>query len=219
VDLTLNVEEGMPTFPAAWHAVVEVTILGRHGLEGRASRRVTLGTHTGTHVDAPLHFLPDGGGIETLVLESLVGPAVVADVRPKGEGTGVRAADFEPYRADIERTGRVLILTGWLGEHYGRPDYFTGRPHLTQEACEWLLERRVRLVGFDLPDFERPEDSVFGRPAPLHVLFLSAGVVLVESLTNLDALAGRTVRLVALPLKVLGADGAPARVVAEVEEG
>ena len=59
-DLSLTLEEGMMTFPTHWHPVVEITILGRHGVEGRETRKLVLGTHVGTHADAPLHFIPKG---------------------------------------------------------------------------------------------------------------------------------------------------------------
>src|SRR5271168_5192186 len=79
VDLSLPVEEGMMTFPTHWHPVVEVTILGRHGIEGRETRKIVLGTHIGTHADAPRHFIPNGATIDEIPLELLVGPATVVD--------------------------------------------------------------------------------------------------------------------------------------------
>ena len=79
IDLSLPIEEGMMTFPTHWHPVVEVTVLGRHGIEGRETRKIVLGTHTGTHADAPRHFIPNGGTIDEIPLEILIGPASVAD--------------------------------------------------------------------------------------------------------------------------------------------
>ena len=74
VDLTYPIHEGMTTYPTHWHPVVEVTQLGRHGIENRETRKLVLGTHTGTHMDAPLHFIPGGNTIENLDLQKCVGP-------------------------------------------------------------------------------------------------------------------------------------------------
>lgn len=60
IDLTFPIHEGMTTFPVHWHPIVEISVLGRHGIENRETRKVLLGTHTGTHMDAPRHFIPDG---------------------------------------------------------------------------------------------------------------------------------------------------------------
>ena len=81
-DLSLTLEEGMMTFPTHWHPVVEITILGRHGVEGRETRKLVLGTHVGTHADAPLHFIPQGKGIDQVPLDVLVGPARVLNFTP-----------------------------------------------------------------------------------------------------------------------------------------
>lgn len=82
IDLSLSLHEGMMTFPSHWHPVVEISILGRHGIEGRETRKLVLGTHTGTHTDAPLHFIPNGKGIDEVPLEVLVGEATVAHSVP-----------------------------------------------------------------------------------------------------------------------------------------
>src|ERR1700730_7456200 len=79
IDLSLSIEEGMMTFPTSWHPVVEITILGRHGIEGRETRKLVLGTHIGTHADAPRHFIPNGRTIDEVPLDVLIGPATVAD--------------------------------------------------------------------------------------------------------------------------------------------
>jgi kynurenine formamidase len=86
VDLTFPIHEGMTTYPSHWHPLVEITLLGRHGIENRETRKLLLGSHTGTHCDAPRHFVPGGQTVDALSLQTLIGPALVLDfseVRPK----------------------------------------------------------------------------------------------------------------------------------------
>ena len=79
IDLTMTIKEGMQTFASHWHPFVEITQLGRFGIENRETRKIVLGTHTGTHIDAPRHFIKNGLTIERLSLEQLNGTATVLD--------------------------------------------------------------------------------------------------------------------------------------------
>ena len=79
VDLTFPIEEGMTTFPVHWHPFVEITQLGRHGIENRETRKIVLGTHTGTHCDAPSHFIPGGETVDSIPPERFIGPALLLD--------------------------------------------------------------------------------------------------------------------------------------------
>lgn len=213
IDLSLPIEEGMMTFPAHWHPVVEVTILGRHGIEGRETRKILLGTHTGTHVDAPRHFVPGGTAIDEIPLDILIGPATVLDF------SGCRSLqEFDV--ADLkERLGanvpvRLVLRTGW-SEHFGAMKFYDEYPFLSENAARWLVENGVRLIAMDTPSPDNPAHSR-GTPkdSPNHKVFLGAGVVLVEYVTNLKALAKSEVELLVMPLRLKGCDGAPARCVA-----
>lgn len=219
IDLSLPLHEGMLTFPAYWHPVVEVTILGRHNLEGRASRKITFGTHTGTHMDAPLHFIENGSSIDQVPLEVMVGEAVVIDLTHKKDKEPITAEDLEKSGAGpkVQKCGRVVLHTGWAEKWWNTTKYFSDRPYMTREACEWLVKKGVKLVAFDMPDFDDPRDSVVGKPAPLHLYMFQNNVIVVESVTNLSQLKKDTFTLVALPLKILGSDASPARVIA-IEE-
>ena len=217
IDLSLPIHEGMLTTPVPWHPPVEITVLGRHELEGRATRKVTLGTHTGTHMDAPYHFVEDGATIDQIPLDVLVNEAVVLDLTEKGDFGKTSADDLRATGVEIPPGAGVIIHTGWYRRWMHR-DYYEKWPCLTMDACEYLAECRVRLVGLDVPSPDDPQDRIaFGEVSPLHHFFLSRGLVLVEFLTNLDQIAGTKVLLIAAPLKIVGADGFPARVLA-VEE-
>ena len=216
VDLTLGIYEGMTTPLCDWHARTEISVLGRHGLEGRMSRKITLGSHTGTHVDAPLHIDPDGVGIDEVPLDTLVGRARLIDMSHKGALGAIGVSDLE--REEIQIGERILIRTDW-SDHWDTMEYYTARPFLEDAAIAWLAER-VSLLGLDLcaPGDPRVGFLERGAPPPDHVPLFRAGVVVVEYLTNLRSIRREEFTLVALPLKILGSDGAPARVIAIEDE-
>lgn len=155
---------------------------------------VRLGSHAGTHLDAPAHFLPDGATVDTLALGVLVGAArVVEQAAPLPELGGGE---------------RLLIRSGW-GARWGREEYFTDFPGLPGGWAEAMVRSGVLLIGLETPSLH-PDAA---EDARLHRLLLGAGVVIVENLANLERLPER-VTLAALPLPLVGLDGAPCRVVA-----
>ncbi len=213
IDLSHPIEEGMMTFPTPWHPVVEITILGRHGIEGRETRKVVLGTHIGTHADAPRHFIPGGRTIDEIPFDFLIGPATVADF------TGCRSLHEIDVPELREKLGpavpsRLILRTGW-SEYFGNLKFYNEYPFLSENAAQWLVENGVRLIAMDTPSPDNPAHSR-GTPkdSPNHKVLLGAGVVLVEYLANLQSLAAREVELIVMPLKLKACDGSPARCVA-----
>ena len=205
IDLSYPIHEGMTTFPVHWHPVVEITQLGRHGIENRETRKIVMGTHCGTHIDAPRHFIPGGPTIEQIPLEWLVGPARVLNFTPvtlPKQEFGIE--DFKQRLGD-EKPERLIL----------RMKYYTEQPYITEEAGHWLVERGVRMLAMDTPQVDSPDNGRTGpKDSPLHKIMLSAGVVFVEYCTNLSQISRPEVELVVLPLNILGSDGAPARVIA-----
>jgi arylformamidase len=213
IDLSLPIEEGMMTFPTHWHPVVEITILGRHGVEGRETRKLVLGTHIGTHADAPRHFIPGGGSIDEVPLETLIGPATIADF------SGCKAL----YEIDVpelkQKLGgkiptRLILRTGW-SQYFGNMKFYNEYPFLSENAAQWLVDNAVRLIAMDTPSPDNPAHCRgTTKDSPNHKVLLGAGVVLVEYLANLKSLSAPEVELIVMPLKLKGCDGSPARCVA-----
>ena len=213
IDLSLSLQEGMMTFPTHWHPVVEISILGRHGIEGRETRKVTVGTHTGTHTDAPLHFIPNGKGIDEVPLEVLVGEATLVNCAPAqpNEEIGVPALK---EKLGTKVPTRLILRTDW-SDHFGQMTYYNNYPYFSQEAARWLVDGGCRLIAMDTPSPDNPTHSRnSGNDSPNHKVLLGSEVVLVEYLCNLRSLSKPVVDLVVLPLKIKGADGAPTRCVA-----
>ena len=213
IDLSLPVEEGMMTFPTHWHPVVEITILGRHGIEGRETRKVVLGTHIGTHADAPRHFIPGGSTIDDVPIETLIGPATVADFTGCPPLQEIAIADLET-RLGGKVPQRLILRTGW-SDYFGQMKFYKEYPFLSEKAAAWLVEEGIRLLAMDTPSPDNPAHSRdTAKDSPNHKVLLGAGVVLVEYLTNLKAISVPEVDLIVMPLKLKGSDGAPARCVA-----
>jgi arylformamidase len=212
-DLSLPIEEGMMTFPTHWHPVVEITILGRHGIEGRETRKVVLGTHIGTHADAPRHFIPNGRTIDEVPLEILIGPATLADFcgcPPLHE------IDIPELKRELggKIPSRLILRTGW-SQYFGDLKFYNEYPFLSESAAQWLVDEGVRLIAMDTPSPDNPVHSRgTQKDSPNHKVLLGAEVVLVEYLTNLKSIGAREVELIVLPLKLKGCDGSPARCVA-----
>lgn len=217
VDLTMTLREGIMTFPVHWHPVVEITQLGRFHVEGRETRKIVLGTHTGTHVDAPRHFVRGGQTIEHTDLDLYYGPARLLDFTDLPDKTEISKAML------VERVGkdfppRLVLRYDW-DRRLDSLAYYSDHPFLSEEACEWIVANSIRLVGFDAP---MPDNPLNGRGAekdsPNHTILLGAGVAILEYLVNLSQIPVADFILSALPLKIEEGDGAPVRAVAIVPD-
>lgn len=209
IDISRPIGPDTPVWPGDPPVVVEPVARVAAGDPADVSR-LALGTHTGTHVDPPAHFLPGGATVDALPLDVLVGPSVVADFSASPGPIDARRLDSLDLPAG---TTRLLLRTA-LGE--GPGPGMVGA--LTADGAGWLVERGVRLVGADTLSIEPATDGpgVRGCPPdeqyPVHHILLGAGVVIVEGL-DLSAAAAGPYQLVCLPLRITGGDGAPARAV------
>jgi len=211
VDLSHPVDDDTPVYPG--DPVARFSPAATVAADGYNVLHVRMGSQTGTHVDAPYHFLDDGARIDELPLDLFLGPAVVADVRGRPAHGRIEWSDLEPY-ADRLGPGRILVLrTGW-DEHWGT-DAYLDHPFLTGEAAERVVATGVRTIGLDALSLD---ETVLGGAGAggfaAHVAVLGAGGVIVENLTNLGAIAVPDPILSVLPLRFAGADGAPVRAVA-----
>jgi arylformamidase len=178
--------------------------------QGKAIRRgdvcnvslLTMGSHTGTHVDAPYHFIDGGARLGAVALDRMVGEAVVVDLRGRAAVDAAALVDA-PLRA-----GDILLCRTDNSERWAAPAFQTDFTYLTLDAAGLLVERGVRAVGIDYLSIEEFGSSDF----PVHHRLLGAGVFVIEGLDLRGVDAGRYT-LVCLPLKFPDLDGAPARAV------
>lgn len=203
-DVSVGVQPGLPVWPGDPPIVLERFAVIAAGAPSNASR-LSCSVHTGTHVDAPIHFLDGAASVDMLPLDVLIGPAWVAYL-PDVSAIG---PDHLKKLGIPAGASRLLIKTRnsdlWARpEHAFTPDFAA----LTAAAASWLVEQEFRLVGIDYLSVQ-----CFSDPEPwTHRILLQACVVIVEGL-DLSAVSPGPYQLVCLPLKLVGSDGAPARVV------
>lgn len=185
----------------------------RQGPEGDIMSVVYMWSHVGTHIEAPLHFLTDGGDTASLPIDKLMGPAIVLDFRHKQVNEPISLEEMQSA-GDIEIGDRVLTMTGRHTQY--RTPASHDRPYITEEAMRWLVEdRQINCLGTDSSGFEVRGVSHH----PDHRLLTHAGVPVLECLTNLVELKQQRVFLIALPWPVIGLDACPVRAIAiEPEE-
>jgi len=206
IDLTLPLGNWTQVFPG--DLPVEIRPFHTFASGYTNTSELHFGTHSGTHLDAPWHFdFPMR--VDVIPLDRLIGEALVLDFSGKGLGDLITPEDLKPYESEILPDIRLLLRTDW-DTHARQPDYFQNFPALSPEAGEWLADRRIALVGLDVPSAD-PGDS---RACEAHFSLLGAEVLIVESLANLRAISHPKVEVAILPLKLVGLDGSPVRAVA-----
>jgi len=204
IDISVSVHPRVVRWPSSPEVIVEKWKSIERGDAVNASR-LSMDVHAGTHVDAPLHFLPDGDSVDSLPLEAMVGRATVVDA------TAAERLDASTLDAlDIPiACSRVLFKTS-NSKLWERPRFTEDYVALTSDGSQWLRDREVKLVGVDYLSVQRYEDG----PA-VHLDLLGRSVVLLEGLTLAHVPAGEY-ELVCLPLKIQGAEAAPARAVLRI---
>jgi len=162
---------------------------------------LSLGVHTGTHVDAPVHFLVNGAGVDSIGFDRLIGPARVLDV---GDALRIKPSDIASE--DIRANERILFKTR-NSRHWGEKDFRPDYTCLSTEAARFLVERGVWTIGIDYLSMGCMDTGV-----ETHRVLLGADVCIIEGL-DLSRVESGLYDLICMPLRLEGLDGAPARVV------
>ncbi|KAF8552959.1 putative cyclase [Imleria badia] len=176
---------------------------------------LSFGSHTGTHLDAPSHFIANGLAIDELDLKQLFGRAVVVDVRGKGPRERIAWEDVRECEAKLGEGVIVLICTGW--SRFWGTDAYRDHPFLDVEVARKLVERGVRVIGVDTlgPDEMRVGDAEVEEGVTAHEVILGAGGMIAENLRGVEEVIGLERPVVSLlPVKIGGCDGAPIRAIA-----
>ncbi|MEA2383473.1 MAG: hypothetical protein QOH72_3444 [Solirubrobacteraceae bacterium] len=211
IDLSMALDARTPFYPGDPEPrVCAATTIAADGFN---VSRLELGSHSGTHCDAPSHFLEDGLRLDALPLERFVGPGVVVDATGLAPRTAIGWDLIEP---DADRLGPgaiVLLHTAW--DAHRESDAYFDHPFLDGDACAELLARGVRTIGIDAINLdETPRGPLDRARFRCHAQISAAGGVIVENLVGLRAVDFADPLISVLPLNVPGGDGAPARAVA-----
>lgn len=197
IDLSVPLDQNTPAYPG--DPTIQIVQTSSVADAGYLGHSVTLGTHTGTHIDAPAHMIQGAVTLGKLPLEAFTGDAkVIVELSEEA----VEAAKLEP--GDI-----VLFDTGTSSRYY-EASYFTDYPVMPLNVAEYLVKMNIKLVGMDTCSADNKDDF------PIHKILLGAGIPIIENMANLATLHDRSFKVYAVPLK-LDLDGAPVRVFAEVQ--
>ncbi len=202
-DLSVGISPTLPVWPGNPGIEIARTQDMDKGDHANVSR-LSLGVHSGTHVDSPVHFVNGATGVDTLPLDILVGPALVIDLP---DVAAVAATNLEDAQIPAG-TRRLLIKTHnstyWAN---GDTEFHTDFAGVAVDAANWLVAHHIALVGVDYLSV-----APWKQSTPTHRVLLEAGVVIVEGL-NLTGIEPGLHDFACLPLKIIGSDGAPARAI------
>ena len=205
IDLTAEMYNGVPTMPMdPKFSITEHCNLDNLGYN---LSRVTFSTHQGTHIDAPYHFFYSGETIDKIDLQRCVVRAIKVDLTYKNPKEPIIIDDLRKYEPQIDKGLCILLQTGW-DKVFPKKEFFSDFPFVTLELVNWFAEKKVGLVGMDMPTPNCVDWKI------IHEAFLGNNILIVEGLTNLDKINNEEFTFFALPLKFKGRDGSPVRAIA-----
>ena len=213
IDLTLPISEKISTFPGSpqpifiqWENIKD---------DGYNLELLFLSSHTGTHLDAPYHFLEKGKKIHEISLKRLVINAILVKIRKRGDQpiTKTDIQKFEKKHGKIPNESTVIFWTNWQ-KMIKNDSYFVKNPGLSVTAAKYLISKKTNLVGIDSPSIDLGKEKRF----LVHHLFAKNDVLIVENLANLDKIKSWKFQLAVLPMKLKNATGAPVRAVGIIDD-
>lgn len=209
VDLSHTVSPHIPIYPGTEPPISSspCTI----DTVGFAEKKITLYSHTGTHVDGPAHIIEGARTLDQMSIDCFAGPSCVLDLSRIKKPT-IDIADLEPFECHIGGEEFVLLHTGW-DKYWGRDQYFEGYPILSRDSALWLAGHNLKGVGVDAISV----DDVGSKTFPIHKILLEYNTIVIENLVNLLKLPKNSFIFFCMPLKLEKADGSPVRAIGVIE--
>ncbi len=203
IDLSLSIDNNMRG--------VSITPSKTLSVDGWNATNLQLYSHCGTHMDAPKHFVEGAASIDTQAIEACCGPAKVINLVPTQPRQLITPQQIESSGVNVQPGDRLLLRTDWH-KRYGTQEYRDELPRISLELAQWLVQRRVALVGVEPPSVADVNEIV--ELTQVHQTLFHGNVVIVEGLAHLDQLTQSMVVFIALPLKIASGDGCPVRAIA-----
>jgi kynurenine formamidase len=209
IDLTLIISQNLPSFPGSpkphfisWSKIKS---------DGYNLELIFLSTHTGTHLDAPFHFIKKGKKIHEILLNRLISNAILINIQKEANQLITKSdiIEFEKKVTRINNDSTVIFSTGWQ-KNLQKEYYFKKNPGLSASAARYLVSKKVNLVGIDSPSIDTGNDTKFS----VHQILSRNNVLILENLCNLEKISRNHFMLIVLPLKLKDATGSPVRAIA-----
>ena len=214
------------------HELIDLSIPVKHGA-GRLGLEVAFATpytfencgwqgstfsmfaHYATHVDAPNHFIQGAKAIHEAPLNQLIGPAALVELDDHGKEAAITGNTLESRGRHVRKGDIAILRTGWTDKRWGSDEFWREGPFLTLDAANWLVERAVRAIVYDFSEeFAVRRPGFQGKDCIVHHRILGDEIYNIEYVHCLGKIREPRLAIIALPLKLVGCDGAPARVVA-----
>jgi kynurenine formamidase len=208
IDLTQTLGNGITCYPGTLEPNFE--ILSTVEEDGSAVIKMCMNSHTGTHMDAPAHFVAKSKTLDQIPIYDMIGKGYVVNCKNEQEISIELLKHFKNHIADAQY---ILFYTGW-DQKWNTPRYLDPFPVLTEDARDWLLQFPLKGIGYDTISAD-PIDSV---EFPNHYAILGNGILIIENLCHLDKLLDKSFEFYTIPLKIKDSDGSPVRAFAVLKD-
>ncbi|KAG2475592.1 MAG: Cyclase [Nitrosopumilales archaeon] len=208
LDLTHTISTKLPSFPGS--PTPKFIPLAKKKTDGYNLELLFFSSHTGTHIDAPFHFIDKSLKIDKIPIHRFICNAILCRIKKKSNQpiTTNDIIQFEKKYCEIPPRASIVFATGW-DKNLFKNNYFDN-PGLSKSAAKYLASKKINLVGIDSPSIDLGKDSDFSA----HHILLKNNILILENLCNLEKVPGVKFKLIVLPLKLKGATGAPVRAIA-----
>jgi kynurenine formamidase len=203
IDLTLTLSDKMKGV-----SITEARSLAKDGWNAST---LELYSHVGTHMDAPLHFEVTQQSIDEISVGRFISEAWVVNLSHIAPSAMITVSDMSPIANKIRKGQSLILQTGW-SKRVDTKSYRDELPRISKELALWMGKKGIGLLGVEPPSVA--DVNNLKEVTEIHTILMQNDIIIVEGLTNLDSINKKQVTLIALPLKVLRGDGAPARVLA-----
>ena len=212
IDLTHVISPDMPVYPGTEGPKFDPA--NTYEKDGFKETRLSMYSHTGTHMDPPAHLFPGRTTLDRFDIAQFVGSAAVIDCRDLKPGERITMDHVNRNRANADAAEFLLINTGW-DRYWGQEEYFGDYPYIDEEVADYLIAFHKKGIGLDVIGL----DPIADDGLTLHKRLLRENeIVIIENLTGLEKLGKGLFTFCALPLKHMDADGSPIRAIAMLEE-
>jgi arylformamidase len=210
IDLSRIISEDMPVYPGTEQPVItNPCTIEKCGF---AEKKITLYSHTGTHIDAPCHIIPGALGLDNLGIGHFAGSGAVIEIPNETPGQCIGLSDVLKFEKNIYGKDFILIHTDW-GRYWGKDDYFTDYPVLSRVAASYLAGFDIKGIGIDMISIDAPDSP----DMEIHRIFLDRNIIIIENLASLQDLVGKDFTFFCFPLKMEYSDGSPVRAAAIIK--